>query len=264
MGAPANLAQLRASVLNDPDIQRVLQAEAAKLAATRDQGGAARDYQNGIRDLVSQIAKQKGLLPDGYFVNPNDGQLEEHRGWSGMSGWQKALSIGGLAAATLATAGAFGLGPGAALFGGGGGGAASATGAGAATSAGTAAGAGGVGAGTVSAVGGGAGLGSQFLRYGLQYGAPIVGGIVSTRMANNAQRDSDAAMMDYYTRALDAAKEDRDYQRQFAEDERAYQRNRYANLEKNLEPYRRAGMTASERLEALLARSSTPNGPPRL
>lgn len=67
-------------------------------------------------------------------------------------------------------------------------------------------------------------LGSTALRYGLQYGVPIAGQLIAGKMASNAERDSNRALMDYYQRALDAEREERDYRRGFDEEGRRYDR----------------------------------------
>jgi len=122
--------QLNARVQADPEIQAILQQNRQQLAATRDRGGSAREFQHRIRDQVTEIARRKGYIPReaNYFVNPNDGQLEPHRGWGGLSGWQRAAIIGAAAAGAAVTGGAL-----AGAFGGagaGGGGAAAGTAAG--------------------------------------------------------------------------------------------------------------------------------------
>jgi hypothetical protein len=118
------LAQLQAAINADPDIQSILQSNAAQIKATHDRGGSARDFQNRIRDQITTIAKRKGYLPqtDQVFINPNNGQLEGHGGWAGLNGLTKALIISGAAAGGVAGLGGLGLLGG--LAGGGGGGAA--------------------------------------------------------------------------------------------------------------------------------------------
>src|SRR3990167_852391 len=82
----AALDKLQEGIDNDPDIQRLLAQNKDRLAATRDQGGDARRFQNQLRDQIVQIAESKGYIPEKgqYFINPNDGQLEPHGGWSGL------------------------------------------------------------------------------------------------------------------------------------------------------------------------------------
>lgn len=147
--------RLQSLISADPEIQAILRREQARLAQTRDQGGSARNYQNQVRDQITNIAKQRGYIPkEGqYFVNPNDGQLEPHGGWAGLSNKTRAAIIAAAAAAGgygLYAAGAFGGGgaAGAGAGAGTGGGAASATGAGAA-------GVGAAGAGAAGAAGAG-------------------------------------------------------------------------------------------------------------
>lgn len=119
---------MSARIKADPDIQKILTDNAQRIAATHDKGGSARDFQNGLRDQITNIAKRKGLIPDvgqSVFVNPNNGQLELHRGWGGLNNWQKAAIIGAGAAAGIG-AGALLAGGGAAAAGAGGAGAATA------------------------------------------------------------------------------------------------------------------------------------------
>ena len=68
-------------------------------------------------------------------------------------------------------------------------------------------------------------LGGTLLRYGLQYGVPVAGSLIAGKMAANAERDSNAALMGYYDKALDAEKEERDYRRGFDEENRDYTRS---------------------------------------
>ena len=81
---------------------------------------------------------------------------------------------------------------------------------------------------TVTAGAAGVGLGGTLLRYGLQYGLPVAGGLIGTQMQTNAQRDSDRLINDYYDKALEAEKEERDYRRTFDEEGRRYGRFRDA------------------------------------
>lgn len=129
----AAFSKMDARIKADPEIRAILDANRQKLAATRDKGGSARDFQNRIRDQITSIAKKKGYIPDvgqAVFVNPNyeNGQLELHRGWAGLNGWQRAAIIaaaagtgvgaGMLLAGGGAAAGAAGLGGSAATAGG--------------------------------------------------------------------------------------------------------------------------------------------------
>lgn len=245
----AEVDRLNARVLADPDIQRVLQAEKARLQQTHDQGGSAREYQQGIAQLVTHLAQEKGLLPSkgNYFVNPNDGQLEPHRGWSGLAGWQKALVIGGVAAATLATAGAFGVGPASALFGGGGG---SAAGGGTAAATGAAFDV----APNIATLGGAAaahavapavaGAASSGLAHGLMaYGIPAATGVVGNVLQSRAENNATELQNDYLNRALDEERENKTYGRQ-----------QYADYLGRLKPYGDAGNAAVGRLSALTQR----------
>lgn len=240
---------VQAKISADPDIQALLRQERARLVSTRDQGGASRAYQNKIRDQITLIAQQKGYLPEEgswrhYFVNPNDGQIEPHRGWSGLSGWQKtaiiaaAVASGGIAAAALA--------------GGGGGSAASS----AAASGGTAAGAGAAaGAGTAATVGAVAAQSASWLTPILQYGVPAATGIVGNLMAANGERDAARLSDQQFDKALAAEKEERDYQRSFNEEARGYNRAQYADYLGRLSPYGNAGSAAVDRASSLLTTS---------
>ena len=132
----AALDKLQGGINNDPDIQALLQKHKAQLEATRDQGGDARKFQNSVRDQIVQIAEAKGYIPEKgqYFINPNDGQLEPHGGWSGLSKKTKAAIV---AAAAVGTWGATGFAGAGALGMGGGGAAAVPTVAGTGTGVGT-------------------------------------------------------------------------------------------------------------------------------
>lgn len=266
-----------ALVRADPDIQRVLAAEGPRLQQTRDKGGDARAYQNGIRDLITHIAQQKGLIPAGkYFVNPNDGNLEPSHGWSGLAGWQKALAIGGVAAATIATAGAFGAFSGPVIAGSAGattsGGAAATTatgasgflapaaggwaaptfGAAASTAAPAAAAIAPSVAPTVAAT-------SSWLAPALKYGLPVAAGLTGQIIQSKAENNAAKLQAGFTQQALDDARAERDYQHKQEQDAIArqqevqgYNRQQYADYSKSLEPYRQRGLTASERLAGLL------------
>lgn len=133
---------LQSRIAADPDIQRILTQNHDRIVATHDKGGDARSFQNNLRDQITALAKSRGYMPaqGNYFINPNDGQLEPHRGWSGLSGWQKA--------AIIAAAAATGVGAGVALGGLG----AAAAGAGGGAAAGGGSGAG-IGVGVTSGLG---------------------------------------------------------------------------------------------------------------
>lgn len=66
--------------------------------------------------------------------------------------------------------------------------------------------------------------GATALKYGLQYGVPLAGQLIGGKIAADADRDSNRALMDYYNRALDAEREERDYRRGFDEEGRRYGR----------------------------------------
>lgn len=87
----------------DPEIQYLLSQNADRIKATHDQGGSARSFQNSLRDKITNIAKRNGYVPkEGqYFINPNDGQLEPHGGWAGLSKKTK----GAIIAASIAAGG---------------------------------------------------------------------------------------------------------------------------------------------------------------
>ena len=155
---------LQAKIAQDPDIQTILTQNAERIKATHDKGGRDQDFQNRIRDQITNIAKQKGYVPKQgqYFINPNDGQLEPHGGWSGLAKKTKGILI---ALAAVATGGIA-----AAAMGGG------AAAAGAAGAAGSASGAGGG-----AAVGGGLLASSSIPTASLMAGAPAItaGGVSS-------------------------------------------------------------------------------------
>lgn len=140
----AEVDRMQAGINADPEIQAILKREREQLAATRDQGGDARKYQTSIVNQITAIAKAKGYLPSKgqYFVNPNDGQLEPHGGWAGLSKKTKFAIIAG-----ASIAGGYGLYAAGAFGGAAGGGAAAGT-------AGSSAAAGGTAAGTAAAAGG--------------------------------------------------------------------------------------------------------------
>jgi hypothetical protein len=204
---------LQAKVAADAEIQSILRREQAQLAATRDQGGSARAYQNKIRDQITAIAKRKGYIPkEGqYFINPNDGQLEPHGGWSGLSNKTRAAIIAAAGAATWGATGFAGAGAlvpsgGAPVVGG------------ASSSAGTTSfGAPYVASNSLTALGYtapkvGAGI-SSWLTPALAYGVPAATGLIATRMQANADRDATALQTDYLNRALDVEKENQQYTR---------------------------------------------------
>lgn len=252
---------LQRAIDADPEIQGVLTREKARLASTRNQGGSSRDYQKDVRDRVTSIAKRKGLIPDGgsYFINANDGQLEPHGGWAGLSNTTRGLIIA--AAATAATLGV--AGPGAfGISGGGGGFSGNLAAAGSVGSAPGYVPAGIAGGGTLTS-----GLATGTLaRYGLQYGLPIAGALIGGRMQANADRDAINAQMEYMNRALEQAREEQQYQRTFNEEARGYDRARYADSEnasrrnygnyvQTLEPFRAAGTQANQYAARLLGHS---------
>lgn len=141
-------------------------------------------------------------------------------------------------------------------------------------------------------------LASTLLRYGLQYGTPVVGGLISSRVAANANTDAARLENQYNNRALDAAIEEQTYQRRQGEDERAYQRRidayerdkysegtgydrskyaegegykrasdqeatnygrrNYGNFVETLEPYRATGVAANQYAARLMGQKPAP------
>ena len=172
----------------------------AETVQTDAQGRRYIDYPGQGRVYISPVAFGGDAPADpgpwkNRAWNPRTGQWETKIDWT----LPATLAVGGVMAAP-AIAAAAGT-------------------AGAAGAAGTAA--------KTTAVASGAakvGLGSTLLRYGLQYGVPIAGQLIGGKMAANAERDSNAALMGYYDKALAAEKEDRDYRRGFDEEGRRYDR----------------------------------------
>lgn len=135
----------------------------------------------------------------GVVVDEGDMEVDNHGNFNPVGHkLRNTLIVGGIAAATLLTAGAAGA------FS-----AAAAPSAAAATSASaTAAGVGtGVGAGTLATVAGGAGIGKTLVDYGLKYALPVVGGIVGNKIQANASAASEAAQQKYLEEALAYQKE---------------------------------------------------------
>lgn len=132
---------------NDPEIQAVIQrvwGNTSRDQRPSDTPGHLENANAQASKEIAAILQRKGInLPDRTFINPRSGALEGHRGWSGLSGLQKAIII---AAAAAATGGA-----GLALAGGG-------AAAGGAAGAAGAAGAGGGTAGTIAGLGAGLGV----------------------------------------------------------------------------------------------------------
>lgn len=121
--------QFRQIVANDPDIQRAISGVWGSTPVDQRPSDTPKHLEkanDAASKQISQILKNKGIaLPDRTFINPRTGALEGHRGWSGLSGLQKA--------AIIAAAGATGIGGAAALGAFGGGAAAGAGAAGAGT-----------------------------------------------------------------------------------------------------------------------------------
>lgn len=77
--------------------------------------------------------------------------------------------------------------------------------------------------------------------------------IYGARTMANANRDASQLEYDATMRALEDAKEDRDYTRKTAEEQRAYDRQQYADYRNRMQPYERAGSAATDRLSSVLA-----------
>ena len=199
------------------------------------------------------------VFPRGMEIDPA-GNINQDQGMSRLwaNPWFRWSVIGG---AALATMGAAGWGPLAGVMGGGGSGAVAS-------------------ASSLTA--------DTALRYGLQYGLPTVAGLIGTRMQTTAQREGDREMADYYRRALDAQLEEQRYQRGWNEEDRRYGRakddysrlsdeerlwydraqtirdknygyQQYGNFVETLEPYRVAGVSATDRLSRLIGGPSVPS-----
>jgi hypothetical protein len=68
------------------------------------------------------------------------------------------------------------------------------------------------------------GLGRTALKYGAQYGLPVVGDLINGRRQSNATRDAARMEQEYLDKALAQAKEEQLYRRGFDEDGRQYAR----------------------------------------
>jgi hypothetical protein len=165
-------------IQNDPDIQRVIQGVWGDGPRPSDTPKNLEKQNDQASKQITQILKSKGVnLPDRTFVNPRSGALEGHRGWSGLSGIQKAAIIAAAAATGvggLAAAGALGGGA-------------------AAGAAGGAAASGGAGAGGVAGLGAGLGVASGLPAgmagvgaTGFGLGGTAVGGGLTSSMLTNA------------------------------------------------------------------------------
>jgi hypothetical protein len=131
-GDPHVADAFRQILATDPDIQSVIRSVWGDTPPGQRPSDTPKHLEQAndrASKQIAQILKAKGIdLPDRTFINPRSGALEGHRGWSGLSGIQKAAIIAAAAAATggtLAATGAFGA------LGGGGATAASSAGAGA-------------------------------------------------------------------------------------------------------------------------------------
>lgn len=166
-------AAFRKLIAEDPDIQRVIQRVWGTGQRPSDTPGHLEGANHAASQEIKQILARKGVtLPDRTFINPRSGALEGHRGWSGLSGWQRAAVIAAAAATGVGAGAALGAFGGAAAGAGGAGGAGSA---GAGIGAGTAGGTAGLGAGlgvTAGLPAGMAGVGAT----GVAAGAGVTGG----------------------------------------------------------------------------------------
>lgn len=88
-------------------------------------------------------------------------------------------------------------------------------------------------------------LGRDLVHGGLQYGLPTIGGLINTRMQNNAAREAADIMADYYDRALEVEKE-----------KEQYGRGQRADYLGRLQPFGDAGRGALGDMQGLLAGSS--------
>lgn len=214
------------------------------------------------------VLTDQDLRPLGYGVpvgstfqidaDPGTGSLTSGRtGHDVLKGMilPTAIAGGGIALSALAPAGAA-TAPSAATGGGGAGTAAAGT-AGATT---------GTGAITTATGGTAASLGSQLLRYGL----PIAGSVANSLIQSSAAKAAAQAEQDAYNKALAAAEEQKAYDRAQAElarqreaeqtaydraryaEAQNYARNNYANYVTTLNPYLRAGTSATSTLAQLL------------
>lgn len=111
----------RQIIANDPDIQAVIRRVWGDTPVGQRPSDTPKNLEGANHHAsqeIAQILQRKGIpVPDRTFINPRSGALEGHRGWSGLSGVQKALIIAAAAAATGGVA-AYTLGPAAAGAGG--------------------------------------------------------------------------------------------------------------------------------------------------
>jgi len=114
----------RQIIANDPDVQAVIRRVWGNTPTNQRPSDTPKHLEKANDQAskeIERILASKGItLPERSFINPRSGQLEGHRGWSGLNGWQKAAIIGA-AAATGVGAGMALAGGGAAAAGAGGG-----------------------------------------------------------------------------------------------------------------------------------------------
>jgi hypothetical protein len=112
---------------------------------------------------------------------------------------------------------------------------------------------------------------------GLKYGLPPLGNVIGTKMQTGAAADAAAIQQEYYNKALAAALEEQAYERKRQEEQTAYDRahsaettaydrqhaaeilginqGAFGNYLSQLAPYRNAGTTALERMQAAIGGS---------
>lgn len=212
------------------------------------------DYQ---RTALRVKLQQAGVtLPPGMEID-GAGNINQDQGWSK---YKKpvltGLAIGG---AALATMGASGFGPLAGVLHGSAAALPGAANVGALSDLGAL----GLGSSALPSVATGAGVvGGAARGYGsflgrnssdlLRYGAPVVGGLIGAKMSANADRDASELEYRATQEALADAREDRQYQRGVAEEQRDYGRGQYGSYLERLEPYRASAQPALGRLESYL------------
>jgi hypothetical protein len=226
---------------------------------------------------VSPAAMGQAPPPDTTGVFRHGPQWNQNTGkWETPIDWSNVLNVGvgsALGAGVLSAAGVFGGGAGAASS--------SSAGAGAGAGGGAAGGAGaGTGAGVSAGVAAGAGakMGIPTLvELGLKYGLPALGNVIDTKMTTGANADAARIQQEYYNKALAAALEEQAYERKRLEEQTAYDRlhsedqtaytrqhaaellginqGAFGNYLSQLAPYRTAGTTALERMQAALGGS---------
>lgn len=96
--------QFRQLIANDPQIQEIIRrvwGDTPVSARPSDTPKHLEKPNDQASKEIAQILASRGMqLPDRTFVNPRTASLEGHRGWSGLSGLQKALAIAAAAGVT--------------------------------------------------------------------------------------------------------------------------------------------------------------------